>query len=618
MNPLQAFSQLLIVIEKNIKRLLSSKVSASVIIFGPLLMIAIIGVAFQSSDYYGIKVGVYATHYDDIANKIIDGMKKNNFQVQKMVNSTDCIDQAKNTRVHMCMIFPDDYSTGTLQFYVDYSRMNLVYILVNKISESISSLSSQMSLGMTQDLLDTIDNTSNQLSDSTSLIANMTNNAKGMVTRMDAMKAQLDSTNIDTSPGAIADINNRNSQLNKNIAQAKSELSTMKSDAAAARDKLTPMISNIDIILTNMNQSQTALGCDNHNSNDLTSYLTDNSFASRLANTTNPACSLIYTFKSDLESQQSDLKSGLAGLNQLISDSDSMQSEISGMESNMRSGSSDAQSNLEALSTTKQQLATQLGQMSASANSSIKALDMISKNIALMNKGFSDIGVVDAQNVIRPIKTSIKSLVAKKENTLDLLFPALILIVMMFVSILLGNVLVMREKMSKAYFRNRILPAMDYVFIAGTYITSMIITMIQVVIIISIGVLIFHTNLSFNPQNIALMIILASILFTSIGMIVGYVANSEETSTLTAILIAIIFMLFSNVLIPIESMSMMAGAIAAYTPFSIIEVILRRAMIFDAGTNTITGLTITALIIESVVLLVGAYLAHIKFFNKRR
>jgi len=617
MNPFQIMSQLFMVVEKNIKRLMSSKVSASVIILGPLLMIAIIGVAFQSSDYYGIKVGVYAKNYDDIANKIIDAMSKNHFEVQKTNSSDECINKAKNADVHLCIIFPEDYNTGRLEFYVDYSRVNLVYVLISRISDSITSLSSQISVGMTQDILNSVDTTAEQLGNSEDIISNMTGNAKMMVSKMNSIRDQLIHTNIDTGSGTLTSINNQNSQLNQNIAQAKTELSTMKTDAVTVRDKLTPAVSSIDLILVNMNKSQATMGCTDNNSVDLTPYITDNSFATRLAGTPNPACALIYTFKSNLGSQESDLKNGLDALNQMISDADNMQSQISSMETNVRSDSKNAVSNLASIQATKVNLTIELDQMSKQANDSIKTLEAISSSISSMNQGFDKMGVLDAQNVIRPIKTTIKSLVAKKQNTLDVLFPALILMVVMFVSILLGNVLIMREKMSKAYFRNRILPAKNYIFILGTYLTSLIIALIQAIIIIIIGITIFHTNLEFNLTIITLTIILASVLFTSIGMVIGYITNSEETSTLVAIIIAIIFLLFSNILIPIESMSRIAGIIAGYTPFSMTEVILRRAMIFGTDASTITGSVVIALIIESVLLLVAVYLSHVKFFNRK-
>jgi ABC-type multidrug transport system permease subunit len=206
----------------------------------------------------------------------------------------------------------------------------------------------------------------------------------------------------------------------------------------------------------------------------------------------------------------------------------------------------------------------------------------------------------------------------KKQNTLELLFPALILIVVMFISILLGSVLIMREKKSKAYFRNRILPTKNHIFIAGTYITALIIVMIQTVIILLIGMTIFHTNIEFNAWNIFITVLLASIMFVSVGMIIGYVSNSEETSTLTALIIAITLLLFSNTLIPIESMSRIAGVIAKYTPFSITEVILRRTLIFGTAINETTRDVVLALIVELAALLATVYYVHTKFFNKKR
>jgi ABC-type multidrug transport system permease subunit len=618
MNPLQIFLQIMMVIEKNIKRLLTSKISASLILFGPLLLIAIIGLAFQTSDYYGIKIGVYAAQYDNVTTKILDAMTKNKFEVQKTLSSDECISKAKDSQVHLCILFPEDYSKGRLEFYVDYSRINLVYVLINKISESVTSLSSQISLSMTQELLDMMDSTSGQIGESLQGVQSMTDDARMLAVKLDSLKSKLESTNIQTDYVTLNKINDRNSDLNKNIAETKTGIRDMKDKAVSLRDKLQPISDNMDNILNNMDESLSVMNCTAHNSEDLTAYLDQDDFAERLLNSPDSTCSLIFTFKHNLESQRSDMQSGISDLNDLIEKSDTIESQITDMESSVRYDSQNAAYSLTEFNEAKNNLTNELEAMSVSTNESILTLENMNEKITLISQGFNKINSLDAENVVRPIQTSIKSLVAKKQNTLEILFPALILIVLMFVSILLGNVLIMREKMSKAYFRNRIIPAHDYISIAGTYITSWIISILQSSIIILIGIIAFNINLEFNISSILIIISLASIIFTSIGIIIGYAASSEETSTLTSIVLAVILLLFSNILIPVESMSRIAGMIAEYTPFSMAEAILRKNMLFGATSQLTSGSLFIILLVQCALLLVLAYLAHIKFFNKKR
>lgn len=617
MNPFDIFLQIMMVVEKNIKRLLTSKISASLILFGPLLLIAIIGLAFQTSDYYGIKVGVYASQYDNVTTNIIDAMTKNNFEVQKTLSSDECISKAKDSQVHLCILFPEDYSSRRLEFYVDYSRINLVYVLVNKISESVTSLSSQISLSMTQELLDMMDSTSGQIGESLQGVQSMTSDAKLLSEKLELLKSRLESTNIQTNYTTLNEINDRNSELNKDIGEAKTEIRDMRESAISLRDKLQPVSESMDKILVNMDESMIVMNCSGYNSEDLTEYLDKDNFAERLLNTNNPTCSLIFTFKHNLESQSEDLRSGIADLNELIDKSESIESRIQDVESSARYDSQNAAYSLEEFNDAKNNLTNEIDAMAISTSESILTLENMNSKITAISQGFNQLDSINAENVVKPIRTSIKSLVAKKQNTLEIMFPALILIVLMFVSILLGNVLIMREKMSKAYFRNRIVPVHSYISIAGTYITSLIVSIVQSSIIILIGVTLFDIQLEFSILSIFMLISLASIIFTSIGIIIGYAASSEETSTLTSIILAVILLLFSNILIPVESMSRIAGMIAKYTPFSIAEAILRKNMLFGATSQLTSGSLLIILLVQCALLFALVYFSHIKFFNKK-
>src|SRR3989344_3893149 len=108
-------------IKKDFKILMRSKSSALIIIFGPLLLILLLGFAFNTSGDYHIKIGVYSETYSELTENILAQLKTN-YDVRKIDTKDDCINQIKTGNVHVCLIFPSDMQVGNdnaneIEFY---------------------------------------------------------------------------------------------------------------------------------------------------------------------------------------------------------------------------------------------------------------------------------------------------------------------------------------------------------------------------------------------------------------------------------------------------------------------------------------------------------------------
>ena len=125
-------------VKKNFKILVRSRSSALVILLGPFFIIFLIGAAFNTSSLHNIKVGVYAAQENEILDEIIESMKDNDFSVTKTTDEEECIDLVKSGAVHLCMSFPGSISKDSLSreiiFHVDYSKVNLVFTILNVIT----------------------------------------------------------------------------------------------------------------------------------------------------------------------------------------------------------------------------------------------------------------------------------------------------------------------------------------------------------------------------------------------------------------------------------------------------------------------------------------------------
>ena len=56
------------IIVKNIRLLLRSKSSSLIVILGPLLLVLLVGAAFNTATVYGIKVSVYSESYNSLTD----------------------------------------------------------------------------------------------------------------------------------------------------------------------------------------------------------------------------------------------------------------------------------------------------------------------------------------------------------------------------------------------------------------------------------------------------------------------------------------------------------------------------------------------------------------------
>ena len=74
---------ILAIIKKNFKLLIRSRSSALVVILGPLLIVLLMGVAFNSSGLYNINVGVYSKAYSALSDDLITKLKDDRFSVFK-------------------------------------------------------------------------------------------------------------------------------------------------------------------------------------------------------------------------------------------------------------------------------------------------------------------------------------------------------------------------------------------------------------------------------------------------------------------------------------------------------------------------------------------------------
>ena len=189
--------RILEIIKKNLKLLVRSKTSALIVLVGPLLLMLLMGLAFNSSSALDIKVGTYSESYSELSTGIKTQLQDDSFKVVEMSSEQTCMDAVKKDDVHICVVFPKDLSvqsTENVIFHVDKTRLNLVYLVINSISNKLSVKSSELSTALTTTLVNAVNNINNDVTGNSESISQLGVNLN---------QAAIE---INTAQGALANI----------------------------------------------------------------------------------------------------------------------------------------------------------------------------------------------------------------------------------------------------------------------------------------------------------------------------------------------------------------------------------------------------------------------------
>ncbi len=505
--------KLLEVIKKNFKILIRSKSSALIILFGPLLLILLVGTAFNTSAFYDIKVGSYSSNYNELSDSILEKLQEDQYKVFKAKSEKNCIDGVKTGAYHLCVIIPENLTVSqeadnTIQVYADQSRMNLVFAIRSAIIDKVGERSKELSESLT------------------SIVVGQLEAAKSSLEEKQAVVKTLKDSNEQFTSGLVnieTEVKNLDLGEDNIIGQFKNKTAELKLQTNDTRT-----LTEIEDIIKVLEQKISAI------------ELASNTIANTVPGLKEKA---------------------IAESSQLV----------------------------------------ELERTSSKIISSVEAIK-----------------VRDVETLVSPIKTTMHAVSAEKTHV-NYLFPTLIMMVVMFVSLLLSSITVIREKISRAYFRNYISPTRAVLFIVATFLTNILIIVLQLAIVLSV-MLFIQPELSNTLLNMGAAILIITSSFILLGMIVGYIFNSEETSTVGAISLGTLLLFFSNTIVPLETLPSSVQTIVDFNMFVVSDTILRNIIIFGVGLKeSLPEMQILLIHIAAFVIIIAAiYNVSSKMFNIKR
>ena len=558
------------IIKKDMKLLLRSRTSSLIVIFGPLLVMLLVGAAFNNANKYSISVSVYSDKYSELTESFLKKLSENKYSVTKSSSNATCIESVKQGSSHLCILFPADLKTSDnkqneVTFVADYSRVNLVYMAVDTLSSNLGEESKSISLDLTQTLLTKIEDTKSTLSASLATI-----------------KATKDKN---------AELTAKNLELGDNSGKVSKSLDGLSGNAdivGLANNKVrdtftlfkTDTGTRVAEIKSKLSGVKTAI--------DLLPNVTDDTKAS---------------LKDNVDISIGNAESIEYKLSTSVNTTDASWKEVNDLVTQLKQNIDNSRVSLAAVNANSKSIDEAL-----TASSTKTTLLETSITGILANIG--TIQVTSAEKIASPIITKIIPLLAEKTH-LNYIFSGLIALVIMFIALLLSTTIVMMEKTSPSYFRNFITPTRDIVFVIATYFSTLILVLVQMIVILAVAAYFFNTLPIDNLLNIYLAVVLITTVFTLIGMLIGYVFNTQETAILASISFGSVALLLSNMILPLESMPEYIRNIAQYNPFVISESILKSTILFHADLlgvkDTVILLGVFSVILFSIIMFLQGF-----------
>lgn len=461
-------SSLFSLIGKNLKIFFRSKVSSLVVLLIPFLIVMFTGFAFNSSQLSNVQVGIYCESYNDFTNGIIGDFEQKGFASNRYSSIEDCVESVKYSDSQICVIFPanlnPDVTDEEIVFYVDYSRVNLADNLVNEVQGSLLVKTTNISEGMAQDLINSLENVKNVLPNTKIKVNEVLNDAN----------------------------KNRNIDLDTSV------------------DDISLAIAELEDIKDDIDANETRL--------------------------------------------RSDVEEVLVKLREIEED----ETELT--------------SNLNSLSEGQNEIVLGLGETVADLDGIILSLNT-RKNIG-------------ADNIASPVKTKIEPINIDHNNK-DYITPIMLSLIVLFGAILLASTFVLKEKKTKAFFRNFMTPTKNVTFLLSTYFTCLAIISVQFLLVFVGMKYILKIDIIPILAPLVVILIAAILVFISIGIFIGYLFRSDETIIFSSMIVAALFMFFSNVILPLENISGGLMKILKFNPLVVSNLALKKIILFGFGFSAI-------------------------------
>src|SRR3989338_6286248 len=139
--------KLYFIIQKNLRLVFRNWMTFLLLVLGPMVLILVVGFAFSGDDLHDIAIGVHAPRDAEIQG-VVDALASEEISIVYFPRIDNCIRAMNHSIINICADFSEDFGDGegSITFYYDATRYNLVRYILEYLKEQVALTSEQISL----------------------------------------------------------------------------------------------------------------------------------------------------------------------------------------------------------------------------------------------------------------------------------------------------------------------------------------------------------------------------------------------------------------------------------------------------------------------------------------
>ena len=603
------------VIKKDLKVYVRHKKTLLLIFLAPVLIMILIGSVFSGASGEGLKdvklgVGGGSTLGDDIIQEL-NGSKM--FIIVKE-NTTDpaIIEDGVRLGKYSAGIFIPENQTQSMKLYIDNSRIQIAPVISTVFLTITEKISYELTLGFISKLWENLEEMESELSPLKESVFSINGNieklnndtqdvlfqldgidAKGLNQSVNTMKNTLEQMKTDLAQTSI-DINATRieiSDLDKNV-------SSIYNDSATLRDDLKLVIDSIG----STDAALLAIQLDLQGTYNSTCAITSTPQCMSLANTIGQVqdtrtlllektdrIKSLYIALTSVALKGSELHEKLVHTDTRLQNMQVLIGNYTFEISNIQGNISNIKNAIVILDDVKKQSANVSIQMNDLALEMNESSSNLVSEIDRTKSILGDVIKNSPTAVAAPIKLE-REPVFKDRAFLDFLMPAIVSIVLMFISFMLASITIVQEKTKKTLLRTLLTPLSLGEFIFAKTSALILIAMLQGIIMIIVAYLFYGILIPVSQIGLLFLVILVySAAFIGIGMAIATFAESENTAMLSSLVLSIPMLFLCGVFFPFEIMPQMMVKIGGALPITMGIRALDSVLIYREGIDVLAG-----------------------------
>ncbi len=511
---------------KTVRNLFRNSTTLSIILIGPLTLLAVLFFAYSSTEMHDLKIG-----YVDTPSRLLeqnrDILPESDVTLVPFDYIEDCRNSVNRQETHICL----EYNAKNILVYYDPSRETVGLSIIAEIRENIARKEQARIQNEAGEIIDDVRQANTFFDEGQRFTNTLDHDLKTSQTSLENIQQQISiarsdiQTQITQLQSTKIKLQGYQTQLNDSRLN---ELGTLRNKLSAINYKLGLLETNQAV-----QQDQYTLSTIKQTRQEITS-----------------ANNAILDAQTTIAQVRVDISQALYQVDQAILSLQRADTQLV-----------NANAQIVTAKTTISQRQTQLSQIQQDLEQNKQSLSQIgSTNVGELTK-VEEVGIYSSHTLrTNPPIGSVKYLA-----------PKILLLLSMFIAVILSNIILLEEIHSHAYLRNLLTPNSGFIYLSSILTTTVLITLFESLLFLSVASSLFGFSAQlfsyFVPVVICLLLMIIS--YSCVGLICGFLIKDKSTSLLACIFFILITILLGGMFLPLERLSSSFNNIALAIPLTV-------------------------------------------------